>query len=274
MDQQEALAQIVALAQSPDFVMPSALDHAMSIKKTIDDPDASIEQLARTMLAEPGLSAEAIATANSAAFRRSGKEITDIKSAASRLGFKNVRALAAAGAVRQIKEMVPTPELRKVTVRLWEHVAQVAALASIIAQRITHIDPEEATFAAIIHETPGFFLVASAAAYPGLLDGEAGSLKGWDQEAEAEIGRHLLPKIGAPEAVLEAMELLWTGKMNEKPATLADTLLLAHALSPVASPIAVLAGRQAPSCTLDPAVQKKLREDSIPQMLGHLGAIL
>jgi HD-like signal output (HDOD) protein len=274
MNRKDALAQILSLAQSPDFVLPPSMDVAMNIKRTIDDPDASIDQMARAIMAEPGLSAEAIAIANSAAFRRSGREITDVKSATSRLGFKNVRAMAAAGVVRQIKELAPTPELRKVTVRLWEHVSHVAALASVIAQHITHIDPEEATFAGVVHESGSFFLIIHATIYPGLLDGGPGSLDGWDRDAEVDIGRVLLQKIGAPETVIEAMNQVWTGPLNEKPRTLADTLLLAHALSPVSSPIAVLAGQQAPSSTLDPAVQKKLREESIPEMMGHLGAIL
>lgn len=36
---------------------------------------------------------------------------------------------------------------------------------------------------------------------------------------------------------------MWTGSLNTPPRTLADTLLLAHALFPVASPKAVLAGQ-------------------------------
>ena len=275
MDHQEAFAQLIAFAQSPDFEVPSAMHVALNIKKTVDDPDASIEQMARMIAAEPGLSAEAIALANSAAFRRTGREVTDVKTATSRLGFKNVRAMGTAGVVRQVKEMVPTPELRKVTVRLWEHVSYVAGLATLIAERITHVDPEDATFTGIIHESGAFFLIANAAGYPGLLEGGPGSLKGWDRGAEAELGRALLQKIQVPSLVLEAMEQVWTGQMNPKPRSLGDTLLLAHALSPVPSPIALLAGQEPPAGPpLDPAVQKKLREDAVPEMLEHLRAIL
>lgn len=275
IDHQEAFAQMLAFAQSPDFVVPNAMNVALNIKKTVDDPDASIEQMARMIAEEPGLSAEAIALANSAAFRRTGREVTDVKTATSRLGFKNVRAMGTAGVVRQIKEMVPTPELRKLTVRLWEHVSYVAALSTLIAQRITHVDEEDATFTGVIHESGAFFLIANAAAHPGMLFGGPGSLEGWNQGAEAQLGRTLLQKIQVPPHVLEAMEQVWTGQMNPKPRTLADTLLLAHALSPVPSPIALLAGQEAPPCTLlDAAAQEKLREDAVPQMLEHLRAIL
>lgn len=185
MNPEEAFDQMLALAQSPDFEMPTPMHSALNIKQTIDNPDASVDQLARMLMAEPGLSAEAIAIANSAAFRRIGREVTDVKTATSRLGFNNVRALATATVVHHIMEMAPTPALRKTAVRLWEHVSHVAALSSLIAQRLTRVDVEDATFAAILHETPGFFLIANAAAWPGLLDGPPGSLSGWDHQAEA-----------------------------------------------------------------------------------------
>lgn len=95
--EEQSLAQIIALAQSPDFVMPTAMHNALDIKRTIDDPDASIMKLAQIIMTEPGLSAEAIVIANSVAYRRSGREVMDVKTATSRLGFKNVRAMAAAG---------------------------------------------------------------------------------------------------------------------------------------------------------------------------------
>lgn len=274
MDEQ-FLTHIIALAQSPDFVMPMSMHNALNIKRTIDDPDASIMQLAQIIMSEPGLSAEAIAIANSVAYRRSGREVLDVKTATSRLGFKNVRAMAAAGVVRQIKDMAPTPELRKLTVRLWEHVAHVAALSHVIAQRFTHVDPEEAMFAAIIHETAGFFLIANGLTDPNLFEGGPNSLKGWDQAAEVEIGSALLHKIGIPPITMQAISGVWTRQMNTPPHTLADTLLLAHALSPVGSPIALLAGQTYPETVLlDPATQKKFREDAIPEMMSHLGSIL
>jgi HD-like signal output (HDOD) protein len=66
--------------------------------------------------------------------------------------------------------MAGTPAHRKLAVRLWEHTAHVAALAQVIARRVTHVNPDTAFFAGIIHEVGGFYLIARAGAYPGLLE--------------------------------------------------------------------------------------------------------
>jgi hypothetical protein len=171
-----------------------------------------------------------------------------VPSAVSRLGFKTLRILVTAILVRQMEGMSPLPEHRLLAVRLWEHTAHVAALARVIAQRVTHQDPEAAFFAGIVHEVGGFYLISRASTFPGLFDG---SLTEWHVRSEAEVGRAVLRVLGVPENILAAIGTLWEGYLALPPESLGDTLLLADRLSPVESPLSPLAGKGRKSTDID-----------------------
>lgn len=243
MDVKQILGQIADSVAHEELVFPTTTEMALNVQRAIDDPNSSVEKLAKLVQAEPLLAAKVVAIANSVVYNRSGREITDIKSAVSLLGFKTLRSLATSIVVRQMESMVQTAEHRKMAIRIWEHTAHVAALANIIARRVTHLDPDMAFFAGIVHEVGGFFLISRASAFPGLLEGEEGSLEGWDDGAEAVIGRAVLQRLGVPEIVQQAIEGMWDGYLTMPPRTLADTLLLADLLAPLESPLSRLAGK-------------------------------
>ena len=115
-----------------------------------------------------------------------------------------------------------------------EHTAHVAALAHVIARRVTHVDADTALFAGIVHEVGGFYLLSRADEFPGLLDDDADH---WMESAEEIISREVMKKLHIPLAVSEAIEGLRDGLLSIPPDSLLDTLLLAKQLSPVASPL-------------------------------------
>ncbi len=242
MDVKGMLGRVAAAASGDDLVFPTTTEMALKLQRVLDNPDCSIDQLAKLVRADPLLSARVVAVANSVIYNRSGNVIDDPKSAVARIGFNTLRVLAAAVVVRQMEGMARTPEHRHLAVRLWEHTAHVAALAQVIARRVTHVNPDTAFFAGIIHEVGGFYLISRARDYPGLLEGGHGSLLAWDEGGAAEIGRAVLARLGAPATVTEAIEGMWQGYLAMPPRSLADTLLLADQLAPVESPLSQLAG--------------------------------
>lgn len=242
MDVKAILDQIAEAASRDDLIFPTTTEMAFRVQRLLDDPDCSIDQLARLVQTDPLLATRVVAVANSAIYQRGGRTIADVRSAVSRMGFNTLRALAAAVVVRQMEGMARTPEHRQLAVLLWEHTAHVAALAQVIARRVTHVNPDTAFFAGIIHEVGGFYLISRAADYPGLLDGVHGSLLAWSENGEAAVGRAVLRQLGAPGAVMEAFEEMWQGFLVMPPQSLADTLLLADHLAPVESPLSQLAG--------------------------------
>lgn len=239
MDIQAALDAIAADAARGEMVFPTHTEIALRVQRALDDPDCSIDQLSKLISAEPMLSARVVSIANSVAYNPSGRAMSDVRSAVSRLGFNTLRILVTAVIVRQMQGMSHSPEHRRLAGRLWEHTAHVAALARVIARRVTRQDPEAAFFAGIVHEVGGFYLIARAAAFPGLLESD---LESWYGAGEAQVGRSVLRALGVPAVILEALETLWDGYLAMPASSLGDTLLLADQLVPVESPLTELAG--------------------------------
>jgi HD-like signal output (HDOD) protein len=242
MNVQEFLAELAASANAGEVIFPTTAEMALKIQRVLDDPDCTVDQLARLVQADPLLAAKVVAIANSVLYNRSGQVVADIKNALSRLGFKTLRVLAAAVVVRQMEGMAETPEHRKMAVQLWERTAHVAALANVMARRVTHQDPDTAFFSGIVHDLGGFYLIARANEFPGLLEGADGSLGAWNEGGGETVGRAVLKRLGVPATVMGAMEGFWDGYLSIPPKSLGDTLLLASQLAPVESPLARLTG--------------------------------
>ena len=279
MNVQEVLAQLAAGAHAGEVIFPTTAEMALKIQRVLDDPDCSVDQLARLVQADPLMAARVVATANSVIYNRSGQAISDIKTAVSRLGFKTLRVLAASVVVRQMEGMAKTQEHRQMAIRLWEHTAHVAALSNVIARRVTHQDSDTAFFAGIVHEVGGFYLIARAGDFPGLLEGANGSLSAWDEGGATDVGRAVLQRLGVPAAVMDAVESLWDGYLSIPPKSLGDTLLLASQLSPVESPLAQLAGnaREGTGVNIDVALDREtlssILQESAAEVTSLIGAL-
>jgi HD-like signal output (HDOD) protein len=253
MDKIDAFKSIAAQAGRGELHFPTKVDATLKLQRALLDPDCHIDDATRLVQTEPLLAARTVAIANSAAYNRSGHEVTNVKAAVQRVGFRTLSALAAAVIVRQLAGDITDPALRAKADKLWQHSAHVAALSQVIAKRVSSVDPETAMFAGIVHEVGGFYMLSRAAEFPGLLDD---GVDEWIEHGEVAIGRGVLLKLGVPAPVMGAIEAMWNGMRALPPETLGDTLLLANDLSPVASPLLerpAVAGLQA-SATIDFAV--------------------
>lgn len=235
MNRHEALKAIAAEARRDELVFPTSVSAAMRIRQALDKPDMSLTAAARLVQTEPLLAARVVAIANSVAFNRSGQEITDVGNAVSRIGFRTVRTLAQALIVRQMAGTPTLPAHRELVTHLWQHTSLVAALARVIARRITAQDPETALFAGLIHEVRGFYLISRADEFPEVVEPDI-DLDG-DTSVESDIGSVVLDMLDVPESVATAIRGVWNGYLASPPITLADTVLLAKQLSPVGSPL-------------------------------------
>ncbi len=232
MDKLECFHSIAADVARGELAFSTGAGVALKVLRALDDPGCQLETAAKLVQAEPLLSARVVAMANAAAYNRSGREITDVRTSVMRLGFRTVRTLATALVTRQL---AGSPSLHQdIAARLWEHTAHVASLSHVIARRFTRVDPETAMFVGIIHEVGGFYLLSRLKDFPGLLDG---GLDEWMETGEALVGRAVLKVLDVPEVVQGAIEAYWAGYLAIPPATLGDTLLLAKELAPVASPL-------------------------------------
>ncbi|MGZ3158395.1 MAG: HDOD domain-containing protein [Burkholderiaceae bacterium] len=234
MDKLEAFRTIALQAGQGELTFPTNVNASLKIKRTLDNPDCNLAAAGQLLMTEPLIAARALAMANSATYNRSGGEITKLSAAVMRLGLRTLQSLVAAEIVRQFASKITDPLVRSKASQLWEHTAHVAALAHVIARRVSNVDPETAMFAGIIHEIGGFYLLSRAHDFPGVLDVQS---EGWLEFGEKAIGRRVLTKLSMPEAVIAAVESLWFGDHTRPPVALGDTLMLANDLAPVASPL-------------------------------------
>lgn len=230
----ERYRQIAATAARGDLVFSSSAELGLRIKRTLDDPHCSVDQAAKLIQAEPLLAARVVAVANSVVYNRTGREIADVRQALSRLGFRTLRSLTMSMLVKQMSGQTGDARLKALAQQLWEHTAHVAALAHVIARRVSHQDPEAALFAGILHEVAGFYLIARAADVPELATGIPPD---WQGGGEIIVGTALLKVLEVPEAIATAIGDLWEGYLAHPPTSLGDTLLLAEQLAPVPSPL-------------------------------------
>ena len=277
MEKRTAFTAIAADVAQGELAFPTSAQVAMRVRRALEDPDCHMETAARLVQAEPLLSARVVAIANSVVFNRSGREITDVRSAVVRLGFRTVRALATALVTRQLAGGSAGQGEQDLAAQLWQHTAHVASLAHVIARRITRLDPETALFAGIIHEVGGFYMLSRAKDFPGLLDGE---LTDWIEAGEVEVGRAVLGVLAVPQPVMAAIETFWDGFLAMPPVTLADTLLLAEELAPVGSPLHKLGGRErgeGMTASLDMALGKEtltsILDESAEEVESLTGAL-
>lgn len=250
MNKIEALNILVAQADRGELVFSTSVATSLRIKEAIDDPDCGVNTASKIVMNEPLLAARVVAIANSVAYKRMGNDVTSVKSAITRLGFRTLRSIVTSLIVRQLAGTSKNPVIRAMVNKLWEHSAQVAALAQVIARRVTKLDPDTAMFAGIVHEMGGFYLLSRAEEFPCLLERDdwtmppapSGLAAFTDaiidkESAEAIIGRAVLKNLQLPQAVIDAIEALWYGMRAMPPESLGDTLLLANELATTPSPL-------------------------------------
>jgi hypothetical protein len=234
MDKLRDFSQIVAQASRGELVFPTSVNAALRLQLALADPDCELDDVIRKVLAAPLLAARTVALANAAVFNRSGAPVTSVRAAVQRVGYRNLYTMAAAMVVRQFGARIRDPQLRAQAEQLWRHTAHVAALAHVVARKLTASDADTALFAGIVHEAGGFYLLSRADEMPGLLDDPAD----WMGAAMEIIAREMMKKLTIPEPVCQAIVSLRGATLTPPPLGLRDTLLIAKRLAPVPSPLA------------------------------------
>ena len=239
MNKLEAFGYIAAQAARGDISFPTSVNAVLRLQLALDDPDCHVDEAIRLVLSEPQLAARTVALANTAAYGSGGVQVTNVRAAVLRIGYRRLRGLVAALMVRQFGHRIADPVLRAKAGQLWTHSAQVAAMAQALARHLTHTDPDTALFAGIVHEVGGFYLLSRADEFPGLLEDDA---ENWGALVEDVVSLEVMRKLAIPPDVAQAIGALRDGVLNPEPHTLLDTLLLANRYAPVASPLAASDG--------------------------------
>jgi HD-like signal output (HDOD) protein len=183
--------------------LPCFPNVVIRVRRALDDPETTAEQTVTVVGAEPRLAARLLQTANSAAFNTTGKPLTDLRSAITRLGHQLVQSAAMAYAVQQIKEEKSLRSISAHLTELWKECIAVASISHVVARR-TKVSPDEAFLTGLMHGIGRLYIMVRAVGRAGEFSNEASFIElvaGW----HAQIGKAVLENWGFAEEMCEAV---------------------------------------------------------------------
>lgn len=211
------------LGQGP-LNLPCFPDVVPRVRRALDDPRSTADDIVRIAGSEPRLAARLIQTASSVVFNPSGKPAPNLRAAVTRLGHHLVQSVAMVFAMQQAKA---DPALRPVAAQLagvWEKSVAVASICKVLAERLK-VPADKVFLAGLVHGIGHFYLlVRSAEPTSGVASGELP--RGLVDEWHPMLGREVLRKWNFEEGICEAVahqhDYL---RESEKAADLTDVLI-------------------------------------------------
>jgi HD-like signal output (HDOD) protein len=149
--------------------LPSFPDVAVRVRKALANEEVEVEQVVRVISAEPALAARLLQVANSAALNPSGRRLTDLRTAVSRIGFNMARSATIAFAMSQLRRAEAYKGLEIPLTELWRHSAHVAAVCHVIARRFTHMNADTALLAGLLQGVGKLYLLTRTVRFQSLL---------------------------------------------------------------------------------------------------------
>ena len=183
--------------------LPCFPDVVVRISHALADPSTTSDKVVTIVGAEPRLAARVLQTANSAAFNSSGKPLTDLRSAITRLGQQMVQSTAMSYAMQQMKNEESLRSIAQPLTELWNKSIAVASICKLVAAR-TKLSAEEAFLTGLLHGIGKLYIMARAVSASDGLGSEHAWMElisGW----QASIGEAVLQSWGIAEEMCEAV---------------------------------------------------------------------
>jgi len=148
--------------------LPSFPEIAVKVRRVLADTKSSTEQVVRVVGSEPALAARLLRIANSASINRSGRAVTDLRTAINRIGYNMVRSASMSFAMNQIRQGSKLASLAPHLNELWERSTYVAAYAFVLARTCSRVNPDEAMLTGMMHGIGKLYILTRAADHPEL----------------------------------------------------------------------------------------------------------
>ncbi len=184
--------------------LPSFPEIAVRVRRILSDPNSSLEQVVRVVGSEPALAARLLRISNSASFNRSGRTVTDLRTAINRIGYNMVRSASISFAMGQIRNSNKLAGLEHYLQDLWQRSTLVAAFGFVLARTCTPINPDEAMLTGMMHGIGKLYVLTRATGHPELF-ADAATLDEIIREWHPAIGKAILENWDFPEAMAQAV---------------------------------------------------------------------
>lgn len=232
MDEQQEEAsdrlflQLVQDLMEEKLELPSMPDIALRVREAIASPDASGAEIARIIQADPVVAVQVIKAANSSLF--SGSRPTDnLTAAIARLGFGRTREVVMAITMQQVFRS-QSPLLNKRMVELWMRSTLVAAIAAVLARKLTGFSSDRALLAGLVHDIGVVPMLANAFEYNELIR-DPGLLEATIEEYSSQVGGMILRRWNFPDDMIRvALDGKQWNREHDDEADYVDLIIVAQ----------------------------------------------
>jgi len=261
---------------SREIDLPPFPDIYARIIKTLHDPDVSIQDVSRIVVAAPDLCVRILLLANSALLNRSGVKVTDLNIAISRLGLSAVNNATVTLATKDVFRVPKESSLSFMLNKTRLESVRVAAYSYLLAMRAGMMtEKHDAMLAGLLHNIGTHYILSRAEEFPDLVSKEI--MDNWGPG----IGQALVSNWGFPESICRAIEKqneLIPESEEEENNELHDILICAILLSRVESDMEVpeLDYDKIPACQrldIDEQTIPKILEDYAEEVASFVSAL-
>ena len=218
---------LAAELSSGNVDLPSFPEVAIRVRRVLSDPKSLVEQVVRVVGSEPALAARLLRIANSASLNRSGRTVTDLRTAINRLGYNMVRSASISFSMAQIRKSNKLSGLAHHLTDLWERSTAVAAFAYVLARNCTKVNPDEAMLTGMMHGIGKLYVLTRVIDHPDLFASNT-MLNQIIGEWHASIGKAILENWKFPESMAQAVgDQADFSRTEEGPPDLSDVVAVA-----------------------------------------------
>jgi HD-like signal output (HDOD) protein len=184
--------------------LPSFPEIAIRVRRVLSDPKSSVEQVVRVVGSEPALAARLLRIANSASLNRSGRAVTDLRTAINRIGYNMVRSASISFSMAQIRKSNKLAGLEHHLNELWQRSTMVAAFAYVLARNCTKVNPDEAMLTGMMHGIGKLYVLTRVIDHPELFASHT-MLNQIISEWHTSIGKAILENWNFSESMAQAV---------------------------------------------------------------------
>lgn len=210
--------------------LPSFPDVAIRVQRVLADEDVRPEAVVRIVGSEPALAAWVLRMSNSAALS-TGRPITDLRSAITRLGFNVVRSAAVSFAMSQLTRAQDLKGLEEELKQLWRRSTLVASMSNVVARRFSGVNPDTAMLAGLLHGIGRLYILVRSRSFPTLF-ADASSYGQIVSNWHANVAKAILENWDIAEEIVDAVhgyEQIY--REHPESADLTDVLITADLLA-------------------------------------------
>jgi len=186
--------------------LPSYPEAAIRLQRALSAEEVDPALVVRAIGSEPALALRVMQMANSVLLNPMGRQVLDLRTAVSRIGYNMVRTAGVAFIVEQLRNAEALRDLRPQLALLWHESVSVAAFAHVIARRKTRLNADSALLAGLLNGVGKLYILTRLRERPALL-AHPEACERILREWHTGVARAILDNWGVPEEVGEAVEL-------------------------------------------------------------------